>query len=71
MKNYDNGRLLSRREAASFLNMKENTLAVWKCTHRHNIPVVKIGRLARYRYEDLIAFIEKRTVNPGEGSYDN
>ncbi len=55
-------RLLTRKEAAEFLNIKEETLAVWKCTHKYNLPVVKVGRLCRYRKEDLLNFIERRTV---------
>jgi excisionase family DNA binding protein len=62
MTTFNTGRLLSREEAALMLNMKPNTLAVWKCTHRHKIPCVKVGRLVRYRYEDLLAFIENRTI---------
>ena len=56
-------RLLSRKEAADFLGVKEDTLAVWKSTKRYHIPVIKVGRLVRYRYSDLIAFIERRTVD--------
>lgn len=59
--------LLSRKEAAKFLGVKEVTLAIWKSTNRYNLPVVKVGRLARYRYSDLLNFIERRTVNTDSG----
>ncbi len=62
MTEYTQQRLLTRKEAAEFLNIKEETLAVWKCTHKYNLPVVKVGRLCRYRKEDLLNFIERRTV---------
>jgi len=55
-------RLLSRKEAADFLGVKEVTLAVWKSTKRYHLPVIKVGRLVRYRYSDLLDFIERRTV---------
>jgi len=55
--------LLSRKEAADFLGVREDTLAVWKSTQRYQIPVVKVGRLVRYRLSDLIDFIDRRTVN--------
>ncbi len=55
-------RLLNRKEAAEILGVKEETLAAWKCTQRYHIPVVKVGRLVRYRYSDLLDFIESRTV---------
>jgi excisionase family DNA binding protein len=58
-----NNRLLSRKEAAEFLGVKVITLAIWKSTQRHNIPVVKVGRLVRYRLGDLLDFVEKRTIN--------
>lgn len=52
-----NSILLTRREAAVYLGVAEQTLAVWKCTGRRSLPFVKIGRLVRYRKADLDAFI--------------
>lgn len=51
-------RLLSRKDAAKVLGVTEGTLAVWACTKRYNLPMVKIGRLVKYRYQDLLNFIE-------------
>lgn len=56
-------RLLNRQEAAAFLGVKEDTLAVWRSTRKYDIPVVKVGRLVRYRFSDLLDFIDRRTVN--------
>jgi len=53
--------LLSRKEAAKFLGVKESTLSVWACVKRYNLPVVKIGRLAKYRMSDLLKFLDDRT----------
>ena len=50
--------LLNRREAANFLGVKENTLAVWAVTKRQPLPYLKIGRLVKYRLSDLQAFLE-------------
>ena len=61
--NYDSNRMLSRKEAAEFLGVSEVTLAIWKSTKRYSLPVVKVGRLARYRFSDLLDFIDRRTVN--------
>ncbi len=58
--------LLTRREAAGYLGVTERTLAVWACTKRYGLPIVKIGRLVRYRRADLDAFIERRTVGQFE-----
>lgn len=50
--------LLSRKDAAEYLGLKESTLAIWKCTKRYDLPYVKIGRNIRYRLSDLQSFIE-------------
>jgi len=59
--------LLSRPEAAKFLGVKEGTLEVWASTGRYDLPIVKIGRLAKYRLSDLEKFIDKRTVSSEQG----
>ena len=63
MKKRNEENLLTRKEAADFLGCKEITLATWKSTNRYNLPVVKVGRLVKYRYSDLLKFIDRRTVN--------
>ena len=58
--------LLTRTEAAEYLNVKPQTLAVW--VHR-GVPgpaYVKVGRSVRYRKSDLDAWIESRTVRHGQ-----
>lgn len=54
--------LLTRKEAAEYIGISPETLAVWKCTGRYNLPCVMIGRLPRYRKSDLDAWIASRTV---------
>ena len=54
--------LLTRRETANLLNIREQTLAVWHATGRYALPVVKVGRSVRYRQSDIDAFLESRTV---------
>lgn len=54
--------LLTREEAAEFLRVKPQTLAMWHSTKRYSLPVVKVGRLAMYRLTDLEQFIESRTI---------
>ncbi|MBX9948735.1 MAG: helix-turn-helix domain-containing protein [Candidatus Obscuribacterales bacterium] len=51
--------LLTRREAAAYLGVSEQTLAIWKCTGRYNLPYIKIGRLVKYKLSDLNAFIAR------------
>lgn len=63
----DGRKLLSRAEAAAYLDIKPQTLALWHSTGRYSLPVVKVGRSCKYRVSDLEAFIASRTVaNSGE-----
>lgn len=57
----NHNKLLTRKEAADFLGLSEGTLAVWKVTKRYPLPVIKVGRLVRYRESDLIAFLDLMT----------
>ena len=52
--------LLTRQQCAEILGLKPQTLAAWACINgpERDLPVIKIGRLARYRREDIAAFIE-------------
>ena len=53
--------LLTRREAAKYLGVAEQTLAAWQSLGRSSLPIVRIGtRLVRYRRRDLDAWLAKR-----------
>jgi hypothetical protein len=58
-----NAELMSRKAAAAYLGVAEQTLAIWKCTKRYDVPCVKIGRLVKYRRADLDAFINSRVIH--------
>lgn len=53
--------LLSRKQAAQYLGLKPQTLALWACKHTHNLPYVKIGSSVKYKLDDLNKFIEDNT----------
>ena len=53
--------LLSRKQAAEYLGVKENTLDIWACNKRYSLPVIKVGRLCKYRVSDLDNFLNERT----------
>ena len=55
-------KLLNRKEAGEYLGIKPNTLDAWASTGRYNLKYIKVGRLVRYRKEDLDAFPEERTM---------
>ena len=50
--------LFSRAEAAVYLGVAKQTLAIWACSKRYDLPYIKIGRLVKYRKADLDKFIE-------------
>jgi excisionase family DNA binding protein len=54
--------LLSREEAAAYLNVRPQTLAVWATTGRYSLPMIRVGRRIRYRQADLDRWLAKRTV---------
>ncbi len=59
--------LLSRKQAADYLGVKPQTLASWTCTRRYNLPVIKVGRLVKYRRRDLDEWLACRTqTTPAE-----
>lgn len=52
--------LLTRREAAAYLQVAPGTLAVWDCKKRYDLRPIKVGRrLVRYRRSDLDRFLEE------------
>jgi predicted DNA-binding transcriptional regulator AlpA len=57
-------KLLDTRQAAEFLGMAPDTLTIWRCTGRVQLPYMKIGGSVRYTEEDLLAFVESRKVHP-------
>lgn len=58
MKVLDNDKLLDMDGAADLLNIKKST--IYALCMRHEIPVVKIGKLNRFRRQDLDRWIESR-----------
>lgn len=59
----NNKSLFDTREAADYLSVEPGTLEVWRCTKRHRIPFIKVGRLVRYRKEALDSFLVNNTVD--------
>lgn len=55
--------LLTRKEAADYLGVKVQTLACWACTGRYHLPFVRVGRLVKYRQQDLDAFILENRID--------
>ena len=51
--------LLTRKEAARYLGIAPNTLAVWACTKRYPLHPIKLGRSVRYRRSELERFLNQ------------
>lgn len=60
MAKLNSNNLLKPEQVAEYIGVSVDTLNVWRCTKRYNLPYVKAGRLVRYRTEDVEAFITSR-----------
>ena len=61
-----NTELLTRKQAADYLSIRPETLALWAVSRKY-LPFVKVGGAVRYRLADLAAFLQRRTVTPPGG----
>lgn len=48
---------LTITQTAKVLNVKPDTLSVWRSTGRHNLPFIKTGKSIRYRVADVANFM--------------
>ena len=46
-------RVLLTGEVSALLNIRPQTLAIWWCKRRYDLPFIKVGRLIRYRAADV------------------
>jgi excisionase family DNA binding protein len=59
--------LLTTKQAAEYLGIKEITLHNWRWARSHtDLVYVKIGGAVRYRIEDLERWVTSRRVGPGK-----
>ena len=54
--------LLTTKEAAEILKLSPDTLAIWRCTQRYDLPYVKVGHSVCYDLRDLHDFIARRKI---------
>ena len=59
--------LLTINEAANFLSVKVSRLRT--AVFRKEIPFIKIGRLVRFKEDDLLKWIEQNTQKVKEDSW--
>jgi len=62
--------LLTRKQAAAYLDVRPQTLACWASTRSYDLRYIKVGGLVRYRKTDLDDFLARRTVGgpPAKGT---
>lgn len=53
---------MSRKQAAQYLGIKEQTLSAWASNKRYALVFVKVGRRAMYQQSALDAFIKSNIV---------
>lgn len=54
--------LLSPEQAAEYLGIRKQTLAAWRCSGRHDLPFLRVGKAIRYRQGDIDAWLAARTA---------
>jgi len=59
-------KLLSPREASEYLGLATQTLAKWRCEGLQGPAFVRVGRLIRYRQNDLRDWLDQHTVGSRE-----
>jgi Helix-turn-helix domain len=60
----DPNRMLSTQDAAALLGLQPCTLAAWREDgSQPGLAFFKLGKAVRYRYADLLAFIETRKAS--------
>jgi hypothetical protein len=60
--------ILEPPQAATYLGLAPQTLAVWRSRGRYALPFIKVGGRVRYRLSDLNRWLEERTQTSGATS---
>ncbi|WP_229028541.1 helix-turn-helix domain-containing protein [Bifidobacterium breve] len=59
--------LSSPQQVSDVTGIPVNTLAYWRCEGM-NLPFTKMGRVVRYRREDVLEYIERNTFSSTAGA---
>lgn len=52
--------LLTPDQVAAALGLSHRTLAAWRSSRRNPLPYVKVGRLVRYRLQDVNDWLQSQ-----------
>ena len=58
--------LLSPKEVETIFGIPRTTQSVWRCTGRHRLPYLKVGRSIKYPTEAFVAWLRRNSHNLGE-----
>jgi len=61
---------LNETEAAEYMRLRPNTLAVWRCKHR-GPRYIKLGSRVIYDPDDLDAFMDSRKIRTRDCEFDS
>jgi len=62
-------RLINSTEAAEMLGIRPQTLVTWRSTGKSPLRAIRVGsRAIRYRYGDIIEFIESQRETTGDAA---
>jgi len=53
-------KLLTPDEVSKHLGISVETLNTWRATNRYKLQYIKVGRLVRYRLNDVESFLHSR-----------
>ena len=56
--------LLTLKQIAAHLNVSQHTIYYW--VERHEIPVIRLGRLLRFRLDEVLKYFEQKTTDHRE-----
>lgn len=57
----DDHKLITSKEAAQYLGVCPSTLTKWRIKNRYNLPFIRIGKMCKYRLNDLAEFLSRHT----------
>lgn len=61
---------LTQKEVSKILNIQVQTLNHWRCTNKHIIPYIKLGRVILYPLDQFYEWLNSNSLNTNK-EYNN
>lgn len=55
--------LMTTKEAADYLKLSEQTLRIWRCQKKIDLPYIRTGRYIRYDKKEVDIFLNKNSFS--------